>query len=673
MKYLLFMFLLVASITANAGGKRPIVKYGKIDPSEFEPTVYSLDSSADAIYLYDKGNTYFEGNTQSFFSIVQERFCRIRLLHKKAFSDVATIEIPLYTPKQQAITNYDKLLTLEAATYNLENGKIETVKVDKANIFKEQSGNITTMKFTFPNIKEGSIIEFHYKKTSPRFWDMDDWYFQGQYPRLYSEFQIVMPEIFDFIISPQGYHKVDFDTSIQTKAYYSIIDQNGASASESYSVNSNAIDRTWGMTNVAPLKSESYISSLKNYIARFNFQLSAVKLPNQPVKNYRKSWKEEAEELMKDEDFGKDLSSSNAFLNDDLKALGGTDDLSKIKNIYYHVRDNYSCSRPRGRYMTQSLRQTWKTKKGTVADLNLLLVSALRNRGFSADPVLVGTREAFRPSETYPFMDRFNYVLCKVYVTKDKYYLLDAADKHLGFNHINEECYNGSGRVINIDFPGLVVLSPDSIIEPSTTVVTIVNKENGKGSSGTIQTSLGYFKSQTLRQQVTDASQKEYFDKLQKGYSFPVTISNTGIDSLSNYDHPVAVRYDIDFETNKEELIYFNPILANIKKDNPFTVAERQFPVEMPYRINDTYILMMDIPKGYVVDDLPRSTKVSLNETDGMFQYLISNKDGKIQLMYKVDLKRATFDPEDYATLRDFYAYIVKKQNEPIVFKKVKN
>ncbi len=150
-------------------------------------------------------------------------------------------------------------------------------------------------------------------------------------------------------------------------------------------------------------------------------------------------------------------------------------------------------------------------------------------------------------------------------------------------------------------------------------------------------------------------------------------MTNTGIDSLSNYDYHVSVHYDFDFENSKEDLIYFNPILANLKKDNPFKAADRQFPVEMPYKTEDTYILMMEIPKGYAVDDLPKSAKVSLNGSDGMFQYLISASNGAIQLMYKVQIKRATFDPEDYNTLREFFAYIVKKQNEPIVFKRIKN
>lgn len=634
--------------------------------------MYSVDSSADAVYLYDKGKVYYEGNTQGFFSIVQERFCRIRLLHKQAFSEVATIEIPLYTPQKSPSVDHEKLSMLEAATYNLENGKVETVKVDKASIFKQESGNFTTMKFTFPNIKEGSIIEFHYKKVSSRFWDMDDWFFQGQYPRIWSEFQIAMPEIFDFIVSSQGYHKVDYDTAFAIKQVYNIIDQGGTGSSNSYTVNSGGVDRTWGMSNVPALKPEAYISSLRNYVSSFNFQISALKLPNQPIKNYRKSWNEEAKNLMKDDDFGKDLSSSNSFLNDDLQKLGGKDDQEKIKNIYNYVRDNYSCTKNTGRFLTQSLRQTWKTKKGNVADINLLLIAALRNRGFSADPLLIGKRQYLRPSETYPFMDRFNYVVCKANFPNGKYVVLDAADKHLGFNHLDEDCYNGFGRVINETLPILVPLSPDSLVELTTTIVNIDNaKENSL--TGYLQSDMGYFNSQQLRTQVNSSSQNEYFEKIKKSFSFPLKMSNTGIDSLSQLDFPVSVHYDFDFETNNEGLIYFNPIFSNVKIENPFKVADRIYPIEMPYKRIDTYIFSMAIPKGYEIDDIPKSAKVSLNETDGMFQYLISAKEGTIKLMYKIELKRATFDPEDYNSLREFFAYVVKKQNEPIVFKKIKN
>ncbi len=43
-----------------------------------------------------------------------------------------------------------------------------------------------------------------------------------------------------------------------------------------------------------------------------------------------------------------------------------------------------------------------------------------------------------------------------------------------------------------------------------------------------------------------------------------------------------------------------------------------------------------------------------------------------IQLRSRIKLDQVDFAPADYDKLREFYAYIVKKQNEQIVFKKKK-
>jgi hypothetical protein len=55
-----------------------------------------------------------------------------------------------------------------------------------------------------------------------------------------------------------------------------------------------------------------------------------------------------------------------------------------------------------------------------------------------------------------------------------------------------------------------------------------------------------------------------------------------------------------------------------------------------------------------------------------MFEYLFSASDTQVQMRCRLQLKKATFLNEDYQTLRDFYSFIVKKQAEQIVFKKIK-
>jgi hypothetical protein len=91
----------------------------------------------------------------------------------------------------------------------------------------------------------------------------------------------------------------------------------------------------------------------------------------------------------------------------------------------------------------------------------------------------------------------------------------------------------------------------------------------------------------------------------------------------------------------------------------------------MNYVLNDTYILNMEIPKGYKVEELPKSTKVKYGDNEGMFEYIIGQADGKIQFRTRLYFTKALFAPEEYSMLREFFSYVVKKQAEQIVFKKL--
>jgi Domain of Unknown Function with PDB structure (DUF3858) len=120
----------------------------------------------------------------------------------------------------------------------------------------------------------------------------------------------------------------------------------------------------------------------------------------------------------------------------------------------------------------------------------------------------------------------------------------------------------------------------------------------------------------------------------------------------------------------EEDLLYINPVLIQEYKENPFSSVVRRYPVEMPYRIDETYILNLEIPEGYVVDEIPKSAKVGLGDGEGYFEYLISATGGTIQLRTRVVLQKVTFPPDEYDGLRDFFGFVVKKQSEQIVLKK---
>ncbi len=84
------------------------------------------------------------------------------------------------------------------------------------------------------------------------------------------------------------------------------------------------------------------------------------------------------------------------------------------------------------------------------------------------------------------------------------------------------------------------------------------------------------------------------------------------------------------------------------------------------------YVLNMEIPNGYKVDELPKSARIDLNGGSGRYEYSIQSSGNSIQFISKLVMKKTFFLPEDYQTLRDFFADIVKKQGEMIIFKKIK-
>ena len=157
-----YIFLLVITSTGYAQDKNKI-KFGDITEKDFAKKIYSVDSNANAVVIADIGSSKIEGNSKGWFSLSFKHYKRIHILNKNGY-DIANVSVDLYTNGSAE----EQLERLKAVTYNLENGKVVETKLDvKANVFKDNiSKNLIRKKFTFPNVKEGSIIEFEYSKTS---------------------------------------------------------------------------------------------------------------------------------------------------------------------------------------------------------------------------------------------------------------------------------------------------------------------------------------------------------------------------------------------------------------------------------------------------------------------------------------------------------------------------
>ena len=670
-KCILFAFCACLPLHRVQAQDKSNYKFGKITPADFSLAAAKFDSGANAVIIADIGSTSFEGNNKGFFTLVFTHFMRVKIMNKNGF-DAGNHQIFLY---HNSDGDAEKISSLKGSTFNLENGVVSETKLDDKSIFNEKySKNYDVRKFSMPALKEGSIFDLVYTIKSPFETELRPWAFQGEYPRLWSEYEVIIPPPFHYVMSLQGDQNFDVNTTKAVFANYSIREENGASQSDMYSLSGSSVDQRWVKKNVPALHEEPYTTTLENYNSRFSFQLNFFQWTGQAEKHdYMTTWESRSKALLEDEEFGLALNHENNWMSEELTGITADShsDKEKAYRIFCYIRDNFKCTNNEGLYAHTPLKTVFKNKQGNVAEINLLLTAMLRKSGINADPVILSTRDNGIASATYPLISQYNYVICIAYIGNDVLNL-DASRSFNGFGELSSNCYNGSGHIINESKSLPVPLFADSIKETSVTNVMIFNDEKGK-SSGSYKSILGRSESFNVRKEISQSSEKSYEKKIQTEISSDIEIESFGIDSLHKYDYPLTVHYDFDVKNpGSTDVLYFNPMFGEGYKTNPFKASERHYPVEIPYMIDEMYMLTMDVPAGYQIDEMPKSARVAYNEKEGFFEYLIQKGDGNLQMRVHLKLNKAFFAVDEYPTLRDFFAFVVKKESEQIVFKKIK-
>ncbi|HEY0042412.1 MAG TPA: hypothetical protein VGB71_17185, partial [Flavisolibacter sp.] len=204
-----------------------------------------------------------------------------------------------------------------------------------------------------------------------------------------------------------------------------------------------------------------------------------------------------------------------------------------------------------------------------------------------------------------------------------------------------------------------------------TTVLTLKRNPEG-GLTGNLTKTPGYIQSFAIRKLIAESGQEVFIRSLQKdvppGYSY----SDITIDSLQNLEGLVSIRSNINWRSDGKHVIYLNPMFGEGVMSSPFTSTDRLYPVEMPYILDETYILNLEIPPGYILQELPKQLLAKLDaEGKSFFEYRIEVLGQSISLRSRIKLARTYFEPEEYESLRQFFSLVVSKHLERIVLKKI--
>ena len=206
----LFLFLICFAFSLHTICAQDSTEYkpAKISKADFEGLGNVTDTSASAIILADIGRRTFEKNEAGDYDIVFKRFTRIKIVNKNGLhTGEFAFRLSTLVPYHNIMLKLPKegLIFLEGTTYNLVNGNIQEVKLDQSAIISQPEGkNSVIIKFAMPSLSAGSIFDVEYSSRCSDIIHNLDWSFQHQYPCLWSEYNLTLPDVYGYSVQYQG-------------------------------------------------------------------------------------------------------------------------------------------------------------------------------------------------------------------------------------------------------------------------------------------------------------------------------------------------------------------------------------------------------------------------------------------------------------------------------------
>ena len=640
--------------------------YGSVSDEVMAMKKYDKDTSAHAVVLREFGKTSIEKGIADYVDVVHEYHVKIKIFDAKGFG---TIEIPAYNFNEDG-ANYEKVDEITGVTFfKDENGGTQKIDLDYKTIYMvEEGNNLKIYKFAMPGIKNGCVIEYKYKLTSPYFENLHPWYFQSYIPKIYSENEVHIPSYWRYNASLTGNLKLTKHTS-DVELNCLIIGPGSAYTPSGVSCSLFV----FGMSDIPAFISEDNMTSDKNFLSAIKFELVEYTNPFTDVKTKEpKQWKDVDYNLKGYLYFGKQLKKQGLFKDRIVPVtFGKTDNLSIAKSVYSYIKQLFKWDDFYGKYSEYGISIALDKHSGNDADINFSLVDALNATGLNAKAVLLSTRDHGTINPFYPVVDDFNYVIAMVDIDGQQY-LLDATDPLLPFGVLPLRCLNGKGHVFNTDSP-----SGDMDINPpqkkkSTRTLDLILQDNGILKGSLIYYSSGYdayLKRQAIKKfNTTD----EYVDDF-SSKSPRIKVLKSEIINLDSLDNPLIEKYELEINISDKlngNSLAFNPFFWGRLENNPFKLSERSYPVDLGMPSDERLVLTIHLPPQYTVEAPPQIFSLGIPGNGGKFITNYEPGENSFSFSHIIQLNKPVYDSGEYPYLKELYNKIVQSEKAEIIFKK---
>lgn len=641
-------------------------KIGKVDKEEFTTSEEILEG---AIYLEKYRETFFEYDGNKGWILITEIKERIKITSKEGL-DYATNKVYLYKNSP----DYEELRKFKAFTHNLSGKKVIKESLSKGAYFEtEKNEHWLEVSWTMPNIQVGSIVEWEYTVISP-FLKIDELVIQENIPVRNYEALIRTPQFFSFNLIRRGYFNIEpkqetvfRSLSIHQDSKDAYGKRVVAGPSNNYSWNIYEIHSTFKKTNIPALKEEPYVINKENYRWAVNFELTTITYPNEPEHKISATWEEVSNTIYKSKNFGEQLENTK-YLEDEvsrIKAMNLSIEETLIE-AYNTIKKRMNWDGKRSKYTSGKIAKAYKDRTGNVSEINLMLISLLREFHINANPVLLTTND--QKVSLFPTLDGFNYVIAAAEIN-DKMYLLDATEKLGTPNVLPRRTFNtGTSRLLKQDGTSTEIqLQPKDVTQDLMHLEYTLNDD--LSISGTLKERYSKIESLYFRKNHSPNNTDARVDELVKEINIE-DITNYKVENYDSLEDPIVEGYTYEINKGVDVIageIYLQPLLFKKLATNPFKSETRDFPVDFLYPFSTTKSVKLSIPEGFTVSYLPKSEVVEMPNKLGRYTYQISQQGNVIVIRSITTFNQSTIPQQYYKELKQFYDKRIEKETEKII------
>lgn len=628
-------------------------EFGKPSQSEFDLKVYEKDSTAAAVYIYERGDYYYEAIENRIW-IIKEYYGKIKVFNSLKFNGV--VEIPL------RLNNFldERVQLLEAITHN--NNTSDTL--DSENVFTKHESGIWNLKtFAFPNVKDGSIVEYRYKIASPYHFSLDDWDFQSIYPKMYSEVHAKINANYTYKTTLIGNLKPSIETSRWQKNCFYTEGIAHAAACEIIHV---------AIEDVPAFFEEDFMLSKKNYAARVSFDLIEYIDLFGKKKIYSKPWKDIDESFERENVLFKQLSYKNYFKNkipSEIRKI--TDPVEQAKQVFSFMQNHYTWNEYVFRIDRDfDLIKTYSNKTASVDEINLALLNSLLGLGHKAHIMLIATRNRGFPNDTHTSFHDYNYLVVRLEID-NKVYLLDASDKFIPFGFLPYRALNHFGRVLN--YNGVSFWQDTKVLELSHYQINIFAKLDSNNTLfGKVNERFTNYMARNQRAILETIDTSDYKTEKEKKFK-NIKISDATIFHQNNNDVPLVERFEFEIGSNTiDDKLYINPFIHSFFTYNPLTLSERNYPINFGFPRTYSYQISLEIPEHYEVLELPENQSYFLYDNSIEINFTVEKKAENINLSFVMKIGGIEYPIDSYTKIKELFAKSIDIQNNSFIILKKK-